>query len=198
MDSTDPRSPRSAAEAGWHASRYNLYAKVSGSDKLAVYNTLNRTCFEYSTLEAYALESLGDFSENHPLIARMAHQGAIARHDERAAHLAQKLAEASAPPHGIVSMIVCPTLACNFDCPYCFESRRPGKMSPEVQDDVVALAGRMLDADREAYGALRVMVNCNQMGEAAGAAAAKADTVFGWTGRGGMVRTGNRGTANSC
>jgi hypothetical protein len=32
----------------------------------------------------------------------------------------------------------------------------------------------MLDADREAYGALRVMVNCNQMGEAAGAAAAKA------------------------
>lgn len=38
----------------------------------------------------------------------------------------------------------------------------------------VLVAGRMIDADREAYGALRVMVNCNQMGEAAGAAAAKA------------------------
>ena len=35
-------------------------------------------------------------------------------------------------------------------------------------------AGRMVDCEREAYGALRVMVNCNQMGEAAGRAAARA------------------------
>lgn len=34
----------------------------------------------------------------------------------------------------------------------------------------VLCAGRMLDADRGAFGATRVMVNCNQMGEAAGAA----------------------------
>ena len=38
----------------------------------------------------------------------------------------------------------------------------------------VLCAGRMLDCTRDAYGALRVMVNCNQMGEAAGAAAARA------------------------
>lgn len=38
----------------------------------------------------------------------------------------------------------------------------------------VLCAGRMLDCSRNAYGALRVMVNCNQMGEAAGLAAAKA------------------------
>ncbi len=35
-------------------------------------------------------------------------------------------------------------------------------------------AGRMVDCEREAYGALRVMVNCNQMGEAAGRAAVRA------------------------
>jgi hypothetical protein len=33
------------------------------------------------------------------------------------------------------------------------------------------VAGRLIDADRGAYGALRVMVNCNQTGQAAGAAA---------------------------
>ena len=33
------------------------------------------------------------------------------------------------------------------------------------------VAGRMLDSDAEAFGALRVMVNLNQMGEAAGVAA---------------------------
>lgn len=37
----------------------------------------------------------------------------------------------------------------------------------------VLCAGRMLDCDRGAYGAARVMVNTNQMGEAAGVAAAR-------------------------
>ena len=44
---------------------------------------------------------------------------------------------------------------------------------PVGSDNVIA-AGRMLDCSREAFGALRVMVNCNQMGEAAGLAAVKA------------------------
>ena len=45
-----------------------------------------------------------------------------------------------------VRLTICPTMGCNFDCPYCFEGHRPGVMSAEVQDDVVALAGRMLEA----------------------------------------------------
>ena len=44
---------------------------------------------------------------------------------------------------------------------------------PKGAENVIA-AGRMLDCSREAYGALRVMVNCNQMGEAAGCAAVRA------------------------
>jgi hypothetical protein len=44
---------------------------------------------------------------------------------------------------------------------------------PEGSENVIA-AGRMLDCSHEAFGALRVMVNCNQMGEAAGRAAARA------------------------
>lgn len=35
----------------------------------------------------------------------------------------------------------------------------------------VLIAGRSIDADEEAFGAVRVMVNCNQMGQAAGVAA---------------------------
>ena len=38
----------------------------------------------------------------------------------------------------------------------------------------VLAAGRLIDADRGAYGAIRVMVNCNQTGEAAGVAASLA------------------------
>lgn len=38
----------------------------------------------------------------------------------------------------------------------------------------VIVAGRLIDADRGAYGAIRVMVNCNQTGEAAGVACVQA------------------------
>ena len=37
---------------------------------------------------------------------------------------------------------------------------------PEKSENLIC-AGRMIDCERAAYGALRVMVNCNQMGEAA-------------------------------
>ncbi len=39
-------------------------------------------------------------------------------------------------------------------------------LQPEKAENLIC-AGRMIDCTREAFGALRVMVNCNQMGEAA-------------------------------
>ncbi len=44
---------------------------------------------------------------------------------------------------------------------------------PQGAENVLA-TGRLIDADRGAYGAVRVMVNCNQTGEAAGTACALA------------------------
>ncbi|MFW5829341.1 MAG: FAD-dependent oxidoreductase [Planctomycetota bacterium] len=41
-----------------------------------------------------------------------------------------------------------------------------------VDSDNIMIAGRIIDADPGAFGAVRVMVNCNQMGEAAGVAVA--------------------------
>jgi len=45
-----------------------------------------------------------------------------------------------------------------------------GSLVPQDTDNVV-VAGRVIDAERGAFGGVRVMVNCNQMGEAAGVAA---------------------------
>jgi hypothetical protein len=44
-------------------------------------------------------------------------------------------------------------------------------MLPGTFDNLL-IAGRMIDADSEAHAAIRVMVNMNQTGEAAGTAAA--------------------------
>ena len=135
---------RTAGEAGWHASRYNLVAPVPGTKNAAIANLFRGTCAEYTPLETYLLSVVEELDERHPIIERLARRGVIADFDERAALEAMGRA-ACAMPRGI-GLTICPTMGCNFDCPYCFEDHKAGKMSAEVQDDVVALATRMLDA----------------------------------------------------
>jgi uncharacterized protein len=74
---------------------------------------------------------------------RFIKQGIVVNFDEQAA-LESMARGACAFPH-TVSLTICPTMGCNFDCPYCFENHTSGKMSAAVQDDVIGLAERMLE-----------------------------------------------------
>jgi len=143
-NAADQEKTRTAGEAGWHVSRYNLSAKVPDSKMVAIANLYKGNCAEYTPIECYLLSVLEELDENHPIIERFAKRGVIANFDERAA-LETMGRAACASPRGI-GLTICPTMGCNFDCPYCFEDHGSGRMSAEVQDDVVALAERMLDA----------------------------------------------------
>lgn len=144
--------PRTASDAGWHLSRYNVWAAIPGTDKVAVANLYRGTCAEFGELEQYLLSVLDELDERNPFVERFARRGVIANFDELAA-LESMARMACAYPID-VGLTLCPTMGCNFDCSYCFESHRPGAMSAEVQDDVIALARRML----EASGARRLKV----------------------------------------
>lgn len=141
---TEQDTTRTAGEAGWHVSRYNLTAPVPGTNNVAIANLFKGNCAEYNVLEQYLLSVLDELDEHHPIIPRFAKRGIIANFDERAV-LETMGRGACAGGHG-VGLTICPTMGCNFDCPYCFEDHYAAKMSPEVQDDVVALAEHMLDA----------------------------------------------------
>lgn len=141
-------APRTAAEAGWHVSRYNLYAQLPGTESVAVLNTYTSRVAAYNPIEFFAMNALDEVGESHPLIGRLAKRGVIVNYDEREALEARSRLGCAAVGGAKVSITICPTLACNFECPYCFSNRGKGKMSAEVQDDVVALAGRMIDAGR--------------------------------------------------
>jgi uncharacterized protein len=146
MDSSDAPQARTAAEAGWHVSRYNIAARIPDTKMTAIYNTYRHSCARYTPIELYFMDALDQVSEDHPLIERLARRGVIVNYDEREAFELQRMLGCSATQQGGVGITICPTLACNFECPYCFATRGQGKMSAQVQDDVVALAERMLDA----------------------------------------------------
>ncbi len=149
MSSTDTEQtaqPRTAGEAGWHVSRYNVMAQVPNSKMVAIANLFKGVCAEYTPIEMYLLSVLEELDEKHPIIERFAKRGIIANFDELAA--IETMGRASCAFPNVVSITICPTMGCNFDCPYCFEDHGRGKMSAEVQDDVVAFVGRMLDASR--------------------------------------------------
>jgi uncharacterized protein len=42
-------------------------------------------------------------------------------------------------------LTIAPTLDCNFACPYCYENRRSGKMSPEIQDALIEYIRKSVD-----------------------------------------------------
>ena len=112
---------------------------------MVIANLRTKTYGVCSPIECYLLSVLDELDEDNPFVVRFAQLGLIANYDERDVVEAEfRSAHSMRTDH--VWLTICTTMACNFDCPYCFEERRHGKMSAEVQDDVAALAGRLLDA----------------------------------------------------
>ena len=139
-------SGRTAREAGWHVSRYNISAPAPDSDKTIIANLFKGVCSTYTPLECYLLSVLDELDEHHPIIERFAERGIIADFDERAA--VEAMGRASCTLTRTIGLTICPTMGCNFDCPYCFESHRIGRMSPETQDAVIALAEKLIPVIR--------------------------------------------------
>ena len=137
---------RSAAEEGWRISRYNLTAKLPGTNQTVIANLYQGTCGVFADLELELMQDLADLDAQNPLVERWSNRGLIVRFDERAA--LDTMGRGACLESSAVRVTICPTIGCNFDCPYCFETHKPGKMSPQVQDDTVALAERMLDASK--------------------------------------------------
>lgn len=133
---------RTASEAGWHLSRYLISARVPDSDRTVIASLYAGICGVYTPAELYLLSVLETLDEGHPILGRFADRGLIVRFDERAA--LEAMGRAACGAGHTVALTVCPTMACNFDCPYCFESHRAGRMSEETCGDVVRLAERML------------------------------------------------------
>ncbi len=130
--------------AAWRLSRYNLWGTLPEEGRSVVVNLFRGTCTPMTPAALYALSNLAELEHDAPILDKLAKRGVIVDFDELAALEAMARCACAYPKR--VSLTICPTMACNFNCPYCFEDHSGGKMRAETQEAVVAFAGRMLDA----------------------------------------------------
>ena len=134
---------RTVKESGWHLSDYTIVSKIPDTDKIGVANLCSGSFSVFSPAEAYLLSVAETLDEDHPAVERFKKHGLLVDYDELSA-----LMEQGDPRYvgdNPVTMTICVTQSCNFDCAYCFEHHQGSRMEPEIQDGVVGLAARLLD-----------------------------------------------------
>ena len=112
---------------------YNWIYK-RGSDEIVIYNTyskaivsLNEEEFSKYERDALPMDTALELKEN----------GIYVEDDFDELHFLKYMHYKAKFSKRIFRLTIAPTLDCNFDCPYCYENRRNGKMSEEVQDALI-------------------------------------------------------------
>ncbi len=134
---------RTVAEAGWHRSKYITAAAMPETDKIGVLNLYKLSFSVYSPAEMYLLSVVEDLDEDHPVLERFRKRGLIVNFDEK--ERLREMGSSDFRAEGTVFITICPTMACNMDCIYCWEKHQGTNMTRKTQDDVIRLAGKMLD-----------------------------------------------------
>lgn len=142
-----------AREAGWKYSDYNLFAHVPDSDLTAWVNTFSGGCSGFSEQEYQLIGKILEYPEDHEYIQHYAKRGLITNVDEK--EVLRRKIEMDSSREDVLSLTICPTLACNFNCPYCFENHYSGMMGQEVMDAIVAFTRRMLS--RHPFRRLKIL-----------------------------------------
>ncbi len=81
-----------------------------------------------------------DLPQDHPLVLRWKQAGFLTDRDEIGMireHIREYYSEMDRSTDKVFRLMLHVTSACNYACPYCFQDRRGGEMSREVQDAIV-------------------------------------------------------------
>ena len=118
----------------------------------ALYNFLTGRCLRLSVLSRDYYDNFELYGSDCAPVRRLVERGFLVDYDEHA-YLRSRVCLECGDTRKL-RLTVCPTLQCNFACPYCYETARGGRMGERVQDDLVAFAEATLERYRA--GALDV------------------------------------------
>ena len=117
-----------------YLSRFNIIHKEK--DKVYIYNTLNRAIIELDKKEyATILRDVKKGTDSELTNSLKAQDFIIDKDDElEIMEFNYKNMQFDTTS---LSLTICPTMDCIFRCPYCFESRESGLMTPENQEKLI-------------------------------------------------------------
>lgn len=136
-------------------SRYNVVTDVVGADTKLLFNGASAALAEIDSVTWPRVERLladpGSASTPHEreLVEGLQYGRFLvaADLDEIATLRANNLRGRTA--NRTLFLTIAPTLACDFGCVYCFERQSPLRMSPEVEEAILALVSRQLPESDE-------------------------------------------------
>lgn len=135
------QSRSGSQQSKFKGSRYNHFVKQEDDTRL-VYNSVTNAM---STMDEEAWGRYQEFRKGEypkpevELDQHLVEGGYIVPEGlDEIAHL-KHMHLASRFDNTSWSMTICPTIACNFGCDYCFEVHKPGKMSAAVQSAILTM-----------------------------------------------------------
>ena len=66
---------RTARDAGWHLSRYNVISRLPDTGETVIVNLLTRSMIKCSAIESFLLEVAEELDENHPILPKFRKNG---------------------------------------------------------------------------------------------------------------------------
>ena len=127
----------------WHLSKYTLFHQPEGKNYIVAFNFVAGTVTTLQPNEILLLRNFKELDENDSILTYFKKRHLIINYDEFKL-LKNIRVEANLGKKNI-TLTICPTLNCNFNCTYCFENHKPGYMSPKTENDIVLLAEKMID-----------------------------------------------------
>lgn len=119
----------------WHLSKYNIFSTELIDNLIPCVNLLKRTYSELSLEDINYLYNLDKIDKNSDFFNNLIEQGIIVNFDEKEYIKSSLLTNYN---NNILTIIIAPSLNCNFSCPYCFENHSDKTvMSLETQNKVI-------------------------------------------------------------
>ena len=135
-----------------HYSNYNHLVK-SGESTWKLHNFLTGKTIDLDPFGLAFFNTALEQDENSPVLQRLLKLGFIVDYDELA--FIKTVANSASGMSDEIHLVLCPTLGCNFACPYCFENAKVRKVDLMPEEVQKAIAN-VVDKTMEKYGSKRV------------------------------------------
>lgn len=110
-----------------------------------VFNTFRGTHVILSAEQILCLYNFKNFDENNYDHVLFKNYGLIVNYDEIEA---LKNINKHSYLTSVLSLTICPTMGCNFDCTYCFEKHKSIKMTEVTQKEIIDFVNRVITSMR--------------------------------------------------